>query len=56
MSVDIKMDKEQLAKAIKSVQEQWRDLNDDLTSRYSAGTVFLIKMMYIILFLSLIHI
>lgn len=51
MSVDIKMGKEQLAKAIKSVQEQWRDLNDDLNSRYSAGTVFLIKMMYIILFI-----
>lgn len=51
MNVDIKMGKEQLAKAIKSIQEQWRDLNDDLTSRYSAGTVFLIKMMYIILFI-----
>lgn len=51
MSVDIKMDKEQLAKAIKSVQEQWRDLNDDLNSRYSADTVFLIKMLYIILFI-----
>lgn len=47
MNVDIKMGKEQLAKDIKSIQEQWRDLN----SRYSAGTVFLIKMLYIILFI-----
>ena len=49
MKVDVKMSKEQLAKAIKSVQEQWRDLNDDLNNNYSAGTVFLIKMLYIIL-------